>query len=289
MMQLSHGWPHVSVFHNGKATRGPFPTSLIFVIMSQHLNQPLSLNYWLLLSITSQNHEVSSCVFWTVFQMSRYDQSLMFQQIKSSPPTKAYSWLNLSAPSCVSFLSLFSTCGTNRDEHLAWHMLLPSHMWNIHSFLHTLHTLITYAYPHTLYSLHLTTFCLQYKPTVIACVCIHLACKWSNWEIPVSTDGKHWWEYVDNSVTLELLDGEIEWCIFLFPWWVTANKLFDVDILVFVELTHEFLQILEKTPSRLKRIRNWRVGYVSVLFHALERHCWHSVEPLSNHCRLNTK
>ncbi|KAL0184237.1 hypothetical protein M9458_019933, partial [Cirrhinus mrigala] len=54
--------------------------------------------------------------------------------------------------------------------------------------------------------LHLTTFCLQYKPTVIACVCIHLACKWSNWEIPVSTDGKHWWEYVDSSVTLELLD-----------------------------------------------------------------------------------
>ncbi|KPP64974.1 hypothetical protein Z043_116637, partial [Scleropages formosus] len=55
-------------------------------------------------------------------------------------------------------------------------------------------------------SLHLTTFCLQYRPTVIACVCIHLACKWSNWEIPVSTDGKHWWEYVDSSVTLELLD-----------------------------------------------------------------------------------
>jgi cyclin T len=27
-----------------------------------------------------------------------------------------------------------------------------------------------------------------------------------------------------------------------------------------VELTNEFLQILEKTPSRLKRIRNWRVG-----------------------------
>lgn len=35
---------------------------------------------------------------------------------------------------------------------------------------------------------------------------------------------------MDSSVTLELLD----------------------------ELTHEFLQILEKTPSRLKRIRNWR-------------------------------
>uniref|UniRef100_A0A673KLX2 2-amino-3-carboxymuconate-6-semialdehyde decarboxylase-like n=1 Tax=Sinocyclocheilus rhinocerous TaxID=307959 RepID=A0A673KLX2_9TELE len=102
--------------------------------------------------------------------------------------------------------------------------------------LQTLGFEITIEHPHTdvvkcsQLVLHLTTFCLQYKPTVIACVCIHLACKWSNWEIPVSTDGKHWWEYVDNSVTLELLD----------------------------ELTHEFLQILEKTPSRLKRIRNWR-------------------------------
>lgn len=28
---------------------------------------------------------------------------------------------------------------------------------------------------------------------------------------------------------------------------------------IFPELTHEFLQILEKTPSRLKRIRNWKV------------------------------
>uniref|UniRef100_A0A8C1TLD1 Cyclin-like domain-containing protein n=1 Tax=Cyprinus carpio TaxID=7962 RepID=A0A8C1TLD1_CYPCA len=81
-------------------------------------------------------------------------------------------------------------------------------------------------------SLHLTTFCLQHKPTVVACVCIHLACKWSNWEIPVSSDGKHWWEYVDRAVTLQLLD----------------------------DLTHEFLQILEKTPSRLKRIRNWRAN-----------------------------
>ncbi|KAL2087899.1 hypothetical protein ACEWY4_016727 [Coilia grayii] len=81
-------------------------------------------------------------------------------------------------------------------------------------------------------SLHLTTFCLQHRPQVVACVCIHLACKWSNWEIPISSDGKHWWEYVDPSVTLELLD----------------------------QLTHEFLQILEKTPSRLKRIRNWRAN-----------------------------
>lgn len=32
-------------------------------------------------------------------------------------------------------------------------------------------------------SLHLTTLCLQYKPPVVACACIHLASKWSNWEV----------------------------------------------------------------------------------------------------------
>ncbi|KAL0131643.1 hypothetical protein PUN28_002884 [Cardiocondyla obscurior] len=74
-------------------------------------------------------------------------------------------------------------------------------------------------------SLHLTTMCLQYKPTVVACFCIHLACKWSNWEIPQSTEGKQWFWYVDKSVTSELLQ----------------------------ELTNEFLHIFDKCPSRLKR------------------------------------
>lgn len=35
-------------------------------------------------------------------------------------------------------------------------------------------------------SLHLTTMCLQYNPTVVACVCIHLACKWSRWTVSSS-------------------------------------------------------------------------------------------------------
>ncbi|XP_024937964.1 cyclin-T isoform X2 [Cephus cinctus] len=74
-------------------------------------------------------------------------------------------------------------------------------------------------------SLHLTTMCLQYKPTVVACFCIHLACKWSNWEIPQSNEGKHWFWYVDRSVTSELLQ----------------------------QLTAEFLHIFDKCPSRLKR------------------------------------
>lgn len=66
--------------------------------------------------------------------------------------------------------------------------------------------------------------CLQYRPTVVACFCIYLACKWSRWEIPQSTEGKHWFYYVDKSVSLELLK----------------------------QLTDEFIAIYEKSPARLK-------------------------------------
>ncbi|XP_063704942.1 cyclin-T-like isoform X2 [Culicoides brevitarsis] len=76
-------------------------------------------------------------------------------------------------------------------------------------------------------SLHLTTMCLQYRPTVVACFCIHLACKWSRWEIPQSTEGKHWFQYVDKTVTLDLLK----------------------------QLTDEFLHIFDKCPTRLKRLK----------------------------------
>jgi len=74
-------------------------------------------------------------------------------------------------------------------------------------------------------SLHLTTMCLQYKPTIVACFCIHMACKWSNWEIPVSNEGKQWFCYVDETVTLEMLDS----------------------------LTSEFLFVFEKLSDRLKK------------------------------------
>ncbi|XP_053685146.1 cyclin-T2-like [Sabethes cyaneus] len=73
-------------------------------------------------------------------------------------------------------------------------------------------------------SLHLTTMCLQYKPTVVACFCIHLACKWSRWEIPQSNEGRHWFHYVDKSVTPDLLK----------------------------QLTDEFLHIFDRCPTRLK-------------------------------------
>ncbi|CAH1163982.1 unnamed protein product [Phaedon cochleariae] len=73
-------------------------------------------------------------------------------------------------------------------------------------------------------SLHLTTMCIQYRPTVVACFCILVACKWSNWEIPLSNEKKEWYSYVDPTVTADLLQ----------------------------QLTEEFLVIFEACPSRLK-------------------------------------
>ncbi|GFT58821.1 cyclin-T2 [Nephila pilipes] len=74
-------------------------------------------------------------------------------------------------------------------------------------------------------SLHMTTMCLKYKPTIVACVCIHLACKWSNYMIEPCSEGHDWFYYVDRSVTIELLE----------------------------KLTQEFIAILETSPHRFKR------------------------------------
>ncbi|KAF2352950.1 Cyclin N-terminal, partial [Trinorchestia longiramus] len=56
-------------------------------------------------------------------------------------------------------------------------------------------------------SLHLTTMCLQYKPTVVACLCIYYVCKKNNYEIQRQTEGMDWFYYVDKSVSISLLDG----------------------------------------------------------------------------------
>nr|XP_009858975.1 cyclin-T2 isoform X2 [Ciona intestinalis] len=79
-------------------------------------------------------------------------------------------------------------------------------------------------------SLHLTTFCLLYKPTVVAAMCIHLSCKWSKYEIPLSNDGKAYWTYMDPIITEPLLDTIIE----------------------------EFLKILNRCPTRLRKLKNYK-------------------------------
>eukprot|EP00093_Oithona_nana_P012796 12796.XXX_700414_697219_1 [CDS] Oithona nana genome sequencing. len=84
-------------------------------------------------------------------------------------------------------------------------------------------------------SLHLTTMCLRYSPTTVACVCIHLACKWSNYKIPLSAHKKEWFTYIDQEVTIELLE----------------------------KLTEEFLAIFDKCPEsrlRKKKIMNSKQG-----------------------------
>jgi hypothetical protein len=74
-------------------------------------------------------------------------------------------------------------------------------------------------------SLHLTPMCLRYTPTIVACFCIHLACKWSNYKIPLSAQNKEWYVYVDPAATHEILE----------------------------ELTEEFLTVYDQCPSRLKK------------------------------------
>jgi len=74
-------------------------------------------------------------------------------------------------------------------------------------------------------SLHLTTFCIEEKPTVIACVCIYVACKWTSYEIPETHDKKRWWEYMDSNITLEKIE----------------------------DMSSHFIKILDSCPTRLKK------------------------------------
>ena len=73
-------------------------------------------------------------------------------------------------------------------------------------------------------SLLLTTMCLEHKPQTVACVCINLSCRWKNIVIPLSSENKHWWNYIDPNLTQEEL----------------------------TDLTFEFLDIISSCPSRLK-------------------------------------
>lgn len=56
-------------------------------------------------------------------------------------------------------------------------------------------------------SLVVTTMCLQIPSAIIACVCINIARRWGGFEIPKSSEGKAWFNYVDPTMTLEKLEG----------------------------------------------------------------------------------
>lgn len=104
-------------------------------------------------------------------------------------------------------------------DHPHTHLASGVHMLKISKDL----AQISYFMAHN--SLLLTTMCLEHKPTTVACVCINLSCRWKGIEIPLSSEKKNWWEYIDNTLDLQRLD----------------------------QLTLDFLDIIKSCPSRLKK------------------------------------
>lgn len=80
------------------------------------------------------------------------------------------------------------------------------------------------AYLLSTYCWHLTMMCLQYSPKIIACTCIYITCKCSNFEISRLNDGRNWFQYLDNDITLETIQ----------------------------KLAQEFLDILKKCPNKFR-------------------------------------
>ncbi|KAH0560687.1 hypothetical protein KQX54_007026 [Cotesia glomerata] len=58
--------------------------------------------------------------------------------------------------------------------------------------------------------MQLTTFSIHFEPSVIACIAIYIALKWTNWKIPLSSEGKEWFSYDESTVTIELMDQAVE-------------------------------------------------------------------------------
>lgn len=92
------------------------------------------------------------------------------------------------------------------------------------------------AYELVTNSLHFTTMCLKYKPTTVACVCLHIAFKRFSLSIERSKEGKDWWYYLDQNLqfdTIEEITKEyvaiIEKCRTAFNKWVPSirNQQFD--------------------------------------------------------------
>ncbi|GAU91067.1 hypothetical protein RvY_03392-2 [Ramazzottius varieornatus] len=70
-------------------------------------------------------------------------------------------------------------------------------------------------------SLHYTLLCIQYSPVMVAAMCISVASAWTKVPLPsVSQEGKHWYEYMDASLTMaqiEAVKGDFHRSISLYP------------------------------------------------------------------------
>ena len=94
-------------------------------------------------------------------------------------------------------------------------------------------------------SLHLTTFCLQYPPTIIAALCIYLSCKYIRCSLPANTD-QPWWAEIDPNANEELL----------------------------TRLAYEYVAILDKSPTRYKEYKGSKLGKHGNLL----SNCWNMVK-----------
>lgn len=86
------------------------------------------------------------------------------------------------------------------------------------------------AYELATNSLHFTTMCLRYKPTLVAAICLHMAFKRWSLSIEKSKEGKDWWKYLDESLTRELIEEKmkefvavIATCRIAFNKWVSVK------------------------------------------------------------------
>lgn len=87
------------------------------------------------------------------------------------------------------------------------------------------------AYELATNSLHFTTMCLKYKPTTVACICLHMAFKRFSLSIPRSKEGKDWWNYLDPNIKFDTIDDTtkefvaiIEKCRKAFNKWVSVKN-----------------------------------------------------------------
>lgn len=87
------------------------------------------------------------------------------------------------------------------------------------------------AYELATNSLHFTTMCLRYKPTIVASICIHMAVRSNDYIIPESKEGKDWYYYIDPNLTIDTIDNTLKEflasianCKKAFNKWLSVNQ-----------------------------------------------------------------
>lgn len=62
------------------------------------------------------------------------------------------------------------------------------------------------AYELATNSLHFSTMCLRYKPTIVACICLNMAFKSMDFSPARPQEGQEWWYHLNKTITAEDID-----------------------------------------------------------------------------------